>query len=80
MQCKKDPECKRAVFWAFLMTFKLECILIFATKLVLYIPDLADPFLVKRFTELIEHDQNSATDLRYGLMIATILVVKRFVT
>jgi hypothetical protein len=49
-------------------------------KLVLYIPDLADPFLVKRFTELIEHDQDSATDLRYGLMIATILVVKRFLT
>jgi hypothetical protein len=49
-------------------------------KLVLYIPDLADPFLVKRFTELIEQDKNSTNDLQYGLMIATILVVKRFLT
>ena len=47
-------------------------------KLLLYIPDLADPFLVMRFTELIEQD--GAIDLQYGLMIAAILVIKRFLT
>ena len=28
--------------------------MIFIVKFLLYIPDLADPFLLKRFTEIIE--------------------------
>jgi hypothetical protein len=47
------------VFWAFLNTFKTECILILVVKLALFIPDLADPLLLKSFTQMIENENAS---------------------
>ena len=58
-QCEQDPTSKRALLWAFLTTFRTECILILVVKLALFLPDLADPLLLKSFTRMIEDEKSS---------------------
>ena len=50
------------MFWAFLNTFRKECIFVLVVKLALFIPDLADPLLLKSFTQMI-NNENSDFDI-----------------
>jgi len=50
-------------------------------KLVLFLPDLADPVLLKSFTTMIENEHSDhSQDFMYGMWIAALIVLKRFVT
>ena len=53
--------------------------MILVVKLALFIPDLADPLLLKSFTQMIE-TENAAGEVYHGLTLAAILVIKRFLT
>ena len=54
MYSKQDPESKRNVIWAFLKTFQSEYIWLLFLKFALYIPELANPFMIMLFTQYIE--------------------------
>lgn len=50
-------------------------------KLLLFIPDLIDPILVRRFTTMLETPEvDHSEDWKAGMAIALIIVIKRFIT
>jgi len=54
MYSKQNPESKRNVLWAFMKTFQSEYIMLLVLKFALYIPELANPFMIMLFTQYIE--------------------------